>query len=241
MVGRCQQPLHLFFPAVGAGVPQESLTLARGGRQARQVQTGPGQQGGVRCPGRQGQPLCSQASNNKPVDRVFARAWGGHRECSPDRGFKGPVLAPQCPLGDPLLKQFFLPFIQRFAMPGRRHQGGFFQRTDATDQLAASSVAWNHRPRCRGRPTVIQAQVALAVFFVRSVAREAMLRKDGKDIPAKAGHTFSPRPHRVPGQQHGQPTQTQVWYPPATDPFQEKAHAFTVIATAMDRNQPTAE
>src|SRR5207244_2492356 len=127
------------------------------------------------------QALAIEAGKDEAVDRIArpALVLDGRRIGALGRHI-GPVRFPFCALVDPLAYEFDLLFVQSALGENRRHAQRLIGIADALVEPAGGRV----RRRDDGEEAVfsIEAQLGLALFFVRTVAGEAGVGKDRANV-----------------------------------------------------------
>ncbi len=162
----------------------QTLQFLERRRQAGQVEGEPPEQG-TRiggCVGRQA--FTAQALVEEGVHRMAAR-----RHLGADHLLVAPVPAPLGALADPLPEQGHLGRRNGLVLLGRRHDLIRILRDDALDERAALRIAGHHGGHAVAGHLrlgfVVEAQAALALLVIGSVAKKAVLREDRPDLAGK--------------------------------------------------------
>jgi len=104
--------------------------------------------------------------------------------------FKGPMLSPLRPLGDPATQHFFLRIGEGFAVRvGRRHQFVLVGRDDTLPDLARLKIGrddgTNPVAFGLGGGFLVETEIGFAMTRVGTVAVEAPIREDGENLAAE--------------------------------------------------------
>ena len=188
VVGRRQQPIHHSLVGVRRGVLEKLFPFLWCGRQPRQVEMHPAQQGRlVRFRGGfdvQG----VEFRQNEAVHRVPNGGLGAHRgRFHFAHRLERPVTLILGALGNPLFEHLDLRLggARLFAL-GRRHHLVFVVRKHPLDQRALIGFSGKHgfvAPEVARCPfKCVQAQIGLPLFFVRPVALKTGVREDRSDF-----------------------------------------------------------
>ena len=190
-----EQLLHEFFICTGRPIFDERLNFPRQRRHAEQVVVQPTRQRHSIRLLRGLQPRRLDPAQHETVDVIdherlilcLGRGHSLHR-------FVRPVQVVLRSLGDPLLQQRLLPFVQLLAGVRRRHQVVLVVREDAGHKFAVRRFARHDGgviAKIGQRPLAcVETKIGLALLGVRPVTGETVVAQQRPDIP---GEINSPR------------------------------------------------
>ena len=187
-----EEAIDPFLVGIGRGVGEELLHLARGRRDAGQIEGNASNEGRARGLGRLVESFGFEPMNNELVDGIGESRRGG--AYLGDRGTlgrdEGPMILVRGTLEDPTLEGGDLLWCQLLVELGRGHELLRIGMDDAFEQFTAvglggedGDLAGFGRFKCR--VLSIQAQAALAFLVIGAVTLKAGVGQDGADVPVE--------------------------------------------------------